>query len=102
MTPSPVLPSSRQQPLRGLKIVEFEGLGPGPLAGRMLAQAGADVTLIARPGGNPMSAQLGGADHPMRVGKQLVVIDLKSAGGVAQALELIAPADALIEGNRPA
>ena len=107
MTPSPALASSPQpsqqpqRPLSGLKIVEFEGLGPGPLAGRILAQAGAEVTLIARPGGNAMSAQLGGADHPMRGGKQLVVIDLKSAAGVAQALELIAPADALIEGNRP-
>ena len=49
MTPSIALPSAPpQQPLRGLKIVEFEGLGPGPLAGRMLAQAGADVTLIVR------------------------------------------------------
>ena len=94
-------PGQPQQPLRGLKIVEFEGLGPGPLAGRMLAQAGAEVTLIARPGGNALSAQLGGAGQPMRLGKQLVVIDLKSTGGVAQALELIGPADALIEGNRP-
>ena len=90
-----------QQPLKGLKVVEFEGLGPGPLAGRMLAQGGAEVTLVARPGGNTMASQFSGADHPMRRGKQLLVIDLKSAAGVAQALALIAPADALIEGNRP-
>ena len=92
---------SSLQPLQGLKIVEFEGLGPGPLAGRMLAQGGAEVTLIARPGGNAMSEQLGGADQPMRRGKKVVVIDLKSAAGVAQALDLVAQADALIEGNRP-
>ena len=90
-----------QQPLKGLKVVEFEGLGPGPLAGRMLAQGGAEVTLVARPGGNTMASQFSGTDHPMRRGKQLLVIDLKSAAGVAQALALIAPADALIEGNRP-
>jgi alpha-methylacyl-CoA racemase len=101
MTPSPALAPAPQLPLRGLKIVEFEGLGPAPLAGRMLAQGGADVTLIARPGGNAMSAQLGGAGHPLRQGKQVLVIDLKSAPGVAQALSLIAQADALIEGNRP-
>ena len=89
------------QPLAGLKVVEFEGLGPGPLAGHMLAQSGADVTLISRPGGNAMSAQLGGADNPLRQGKQMLVIDLKSAQGVAQALALIEAADALIEGNRP-
>ena len=89
------------QPLAGLNVVEFEGLGPGPLAGCMLAQSGADVTLISRPGGNPMSAQLGGADNPLRRGKRVLVIDLKSAEGVAQALALIEAADALIEGNRP-
>jgi len=102
MTTTPE-PSALQQfqPLRGLKIVEFEGLGPGPLAGRMLAQGGAEVTLIARPGGNAMSGQLGGADQPMRLGKQLVVVDLKTAAGVAQALDLITTSDALIEGNRP-
>jgi alpha-methylacyl-CoA racemase len=102
MTTTPE-PSSHQplQPLQGLKVVEFEGLGPGPLAGRILAQGGAELTLIARPGGNAMSAQLGGADHPMRLGKRVVVLDLKTPDGVAQALELVAGADALIEGNRP-
>ena len=36
-------------PLTGIRIVEFEGIGPGPLAGRMLADMGAEVTVIARP-----------------------------------------------------
>jgi alpha-methylacyl-CoA racemase len=88
-------------PLKGLKLVEFEGLGPGPLAGHMLAQAGAEVTLIARPTANAVSAQLGAGNTPLRDGKQLVLLDLKSAAGVARALELVAGADALIEGNRP-
>ena len=88
-------------PLKGLKIVEFEGLGPGPLAGRMLAQAGAEVTLIARPTANAVSAQLGDGSTPLREGKQLVRLDLKYAADLAQALELVAGADALIEGNRP-
>jgi alpha-methylacyl-CoA racemase len=104
MTPKPAPSSPSPQPLlplRGLKIVEFEGLGPAPLAGRMLAQGGADVTLVARPGGNPMSDQLGGAGRPLHQGKQVVVIDLKAAAGVARALDLVAQADALIEGNRP-
>ena len=99
MTMPPALPS--HQPLQGLKIIEFEGLGPGPLAGRILAQGGAEVTLVARPAGNAMSEQLGGAGQPMRHGKQVVVIDLKTAAGVAQALDRVAQADALIEGNRP-
>ena len=37
-------------PLSGIKIVEFEGIGPGPLAGFMLMQMGADVTVVGRPG----------------------------------------------------
>jgi alpha-methylacyl-CoA racemase len=89
-------------PLTGLHIVEFEGLGPGPLAGRMLADMGAAVTLVVRPGGLAVSERLGGgADNPLRRGKQPVMIDLKQPGGVAQALDLVTTADALIEGNRP-
>ena len=88
-------------PLKGLKIVEYEGLGPGPLAGHMLAQAGAEVTLIARPTANALSAQLGADSAPLREGKQLVLLDLKNAADVARALDLVAGADALIEGNRP-
>jgi len=88
-------------PLKGLKLVEFEGLGPGPLAGHMLAQAGAEVTLIARPTANVVSARLGDGSQPLRDGKQLVLLDLKNARDQARALELVAGADALIEGNRP-
>ena len=40
---------SIQLPLQGVRIVEFEGIGPGPVAGRMLAAMGAEVTVIARP-----------------------------------------------------
>ena len=94
-------PTSTLLPLKGLKIVEFEGLGPGPLAGHMLAQAGADVTLIARPTANAVSAQLGAGNTPLREGKRLVLLDLKNAADVARALDLVATADALIEGNRP-
>jgi alpha-methylacyl-CoA racemase len=93
-----------QGPLAGVHVVEFEGLGPGPLAGRMLADMGARVSLVVRPvqakGG--VADRLGGTDdNPLRAGKQIVVIGLKSADGVAQALDLVAGADALIEGNRP-
>ena len=91
-----------QHPLRGLRIVEFEGLGPGPLAGRMLADMGVEVTVIVRPQASTVNARLGGGgDSPLRRGKRLVRIDLKAAGGIESALDLIAGADALIEGNRP-
>jgi alpha-methylacyl-CoA racemase len=90
------------RPLHSLHVVEFEGLGPGPLAGWVLAGLGARVTVIRRPGGNPMADQLGGAgDTRLLAGKTVVTLDLKSAAGHAAALNLIADADALIEGNRP-
>lgn len=96
MTP-PMVP-----PLTGVRIVEFEGIGPGPLAGRMLADMGAEVTVIARPQQGAVTAQLGGGgDNPLRRGKTVVPLDLKQADARAEAMALVAQADGLIEGNRP-
>jgi len=90
------------RPLQGLKVIEFEGIGPGPLAGRMLADLGAEVVAVVRPN----KAKLGDPDRPLsegplRRGKQIVPLDLKRPEAVAEALTLIETADALIEGNRP-
>jgi len=89
-------------PLTGIRVVEFEGIGPGPLAARMLADMGAKVTVIARPQRGAINERLGGSgESPLRRGKHVVVLDLKQPGAVAEAMALIAAADALIEGNRP-
>ena len=89
-------------PLTDIRIVEFEGIGPGPLAGRMLADMGARVTVIARPQKNAVSERIGGAnDNPLRRGKSIVTLDLKREADLAEAMALVAQADALIEGNRP-
>ena len=89
-------------PLHGVRIVEFEGIGPGPLAGRMLAGMGAEVTVIARPQAGAVNLRIGSApDNPLREGKRVVTLDLKLPDDVAKALDLVAGADALIEGNRP-
>ena len=89
-------------PLTGVRVVEFEGIGPGPLAARMLADMGAAVTVIARPQKGAVTAQLGGdRENPLRRGKNVVLLDLKDATARAQAMALVAEADALIEGNRP-
>jgi len=91
-----------KSPLSGIRAVEFEGIGPGPLAGRMLADMGAEVTVIARPKKGAINERLGGqGEDPMRRGKRVVLLDLKQPAAVAQALALVADADALIEGNRP-
>lgn len=89
-------------PLAGVRIVEFEGIGPGPLAGRMLADMGAEVTVIARPQQSSVTEQLGGeGPNPLRRGKSVLLLDLKQPGARARAMEQVAQADALIEGNRP-
>ncbi len=89
-------------PLTGVSVVEFEGIGPGPLAGQMLAGMGAEVTVIARPQKGALNEQLGGkGDSPLRRGKRVVLLDLKQPAAVVQAMALVAGADALIEGNRP-
>lgn len=89
-------------PLAGLRVIEFEGIGPGPLASRMLADLGAQVTVIARTQQGVVAAQLGGSgDNPMHDGKKVVRMDLKQEASRQEALALVAQSDALIEGNRP-
>src|SRR5277367_343096 len=90
------------RPLAGLKVIEFEGIGPGPLAGRMLADLGAEIVAVVRPG----KAQVGDPDRPLseaplRRGKRIVALNLKRSEELEEALALIEMADALIEGNRP-
>jgi alpha-methylacyl-CoA racemase len=94
---------SLERPLRGLRVIEFAGIGPGPLAGRMLSDLGAQVTLVARPTISAVDRALIGedSDNPLRYGKHIITLDLKTADGVSAALDLVAEAEALIEGNRP-
>jgi alpha-methylacyl-CoA racemase len=95
-------PHTLQMPLHGIRVVEFEGIGPGPLAARMLADMGAEVIALTRAEQAAAAQRLGGAaENPLRRGKTIEVIDLKSPAGKARALALIAQADALIEGYRP-
>ena len=94
---------SVERPLHGLRVIEFEGIGPGPLAGRMLSDLGAHVIVVARPTTSAIDRTLIGnnTENPMRQGKEIIVLDLKTANGVVAAPDLVADADALIEGNRP-
>lgn len=82
-------------PLAGLRIVEFAGIGPGPFAAMMLADMGADIVRIVRPGGADA------LDDPILRGRRSVALDLKSPEGLAAALHLVTQADGLIEGFRP-
>ena len=83
--------------LLGTKIIEFEGLGPAPFAGRMLAELGADVLVIKNLNQREKSLK----NSVLNAGKKAVFLDLKDAGDHSIALELIRESDALIEGFRP-
>jgi alpha-methylacyl-CoA racemase len=75
---------SVERPLRDLRVIEFEAIGPGPLAGRMLSDLGAQVTLVARPTISPVDRALIGEsnENPLRQGKEIIALDLKTVNGV--------------------
>jgi alpha-methylacyl-CoA racemase len=88
-------------PLTGLKVIEVAGIGPAPFAAMMLSDMGADVIRVDR----SANALGGDPDNPpadvFNRGRRSLALDLKSAGGVATLLDLVAQADALVEGFRP-
>ena len=91
----------RRGPLAGIRVVEFAGIGPGPMCGMLLADMGAQVLLLER----RAPADLG-LPRPRRAelvhrGKRSIAVDLKRPEGVALALDLVGAADVLVEGFRP-
>ncbi|MFP3882518.1 MAG: CaiB/BaiF CoA transferase family protein [Actinomycetota bacterium] len=87
-------------PLSGVVVTELAGLGPAPFCGMVLADLGATVIRVDRPGG--ASVPIGSVDTDiMNRGKQSVAVDLKSPDGAAVVLRLVEGSDALIEGFRP-
>ena len=88
-----------QGALRGIRVVEFGQYIPGPLLGMLLAEQGADVIKVERPGGDPARSEP--AFATWNRSKRSVELDLKSPDGLEQAQELINWADVLIENFRP-
>ncbi|TMV10310.1 CoA transferase [Ruegeria sediminis] len=85
--------------LNGIRIIEIEGLGPGPFAAMLLADLGADVITVHRKGGavTPGMPERSLLDR----GKRSIALDLKDGGDLDTVKRLIATADGLIEGFRP-
>ncbi|WP_330286464.1 CaiB/BaiF CoA transferase family protein [Streptomyces sp. NBC_00576] len=86
-------------PLTGVRVVELAGIGPGPFAAMLLADLGADVVRVDRPGGTGLAI-----DPEYDVtnrNKRSVIVDLKAPDGPARVLDLAARADILVEGYRP-
>jgi alpha-methylacyl-CoA racemase len=86
-------------PLRGVKVVELAGIGPAPFGCMLLAELGADVLRVERPGGG---LAMGPPEYELvNRGRRSVALDLKKPEAVSAVLELIAQADVLVEGFRP-
>ena len=85
-------------PLAGLRVVELQGIGPGPFCGMMLADMGAEIIRVDRSGAVGSGAR--SADVLAR-GRKSVAVDLKNPEGVETVLKLVESADVLLEGFRP-
>jgi alpha-methylacyl-CoA racemase len=88
-------------PLSGIRVLEFEAIGPAPFAGMLLADMGADVLLVDRPAPADLGLKRERRQDVMLRGKRSVTLDLKHDSSKEISLQLISRADVLIEGFRP-
>jgi alpha-methylacyl-CoA racemase len=86
-------------PLTGIRVVELSGLGPAPYACTLLAELGADVIRVDRPGGGPRIVP--SEDEVLHRSRPCAAIDLKSPAGREVLLRLVDEADVLVEALRP-
>ena len=82
-------------PLKGFRVIELAGIGPGPFCGMMLSDMGAEVIRVDRVGGR------GGRRDVLARNRRSIAVDLKKPAGVEVVLKLVETADALFEGFRP-
>lgn len=88
-------------PLSGLKVVEFAGIGPGPMCGMLLADLGAEVLRVDRLVPSGLGIERPPQFDLLNRNKRSIAVDLKHEAGVAFARALVGSSDALIEGFRP-
>jgi alpha-methylacyl-CoA racemase len=93
--------STRSGPLAGLRIIEIVGMGPGPFAGMLLSDMGAEVIQVDRPSAAAAADTSKPATNAMNRGKRSIAVDLKSPEGVETVLQLVETADVLFEPYRP-
>ncbi len=86
--------------LEGVRVIELAGIGPAPFCGMMLADHGAEVIRIDRPGGSDPLSQDQGRDVLLR-SRRSITLDLKKPEAVEIVARLVETADGLIEGFRP-
>ncbi len=88
-------------PLAGVRILSLAEQYPGPYATMLLADLGADVIMVERPGNGDPSRRFTGLFASFNRNKRSVVLDLKSESGHAGFLRLVDTADVVVEGYRP-
>ncbi len=88
-------------PLGGVKVIELAGIGPGPFAGMMLADMGAEVLRVDRAASVPAEIPDGPRNDVLGRGRRSVAVDLKHPAGVETVLHLVEKADVIYEGFRP-
>ena len=88
-------------PLAGVRVVEMAGIGPGPFCAMMLADMGAEVLRIDRPGAADLGLPVEPRFSVLHRGRRSVALDLKQPAAIAAVKRLAVKADALIEGFRP-
>jgi alpha-methylacyl-CoA racemase len=86
-------------PLHGLKIIELAGIGPGPYAAMLLADMGAEVVRVERPG--PAASSVPADKDVLRRNRRSIIVDLRHPDGVRTVLAMASQADVLLEGFRP-
>ena len=87
-------------PLNGIKIIEIKGIGPGPYAGQIFADLGAEVIVVERASKPNSIAPPSALDVNSR-GKKSIALDLRNPDGLEALLKLVESVDVLFEGNRP-
>ena len=88
-------------PLKGVRVVELAGLGPGPFCGMLLSDLGADVIRIDRKSGGGAPIAMDPTKDVLSRGRRSIALDLKNPETIEVVLGLVAKADMLIEGFRP-
>ena len=102
--PSSARPAPPPLPLEGIRIIDLGGIGPGPFAGMVLADLGAELIRIHRPqeaAGDRGGVGMGPVNPVLDRGKRSLVLDLKSPAGVDALRRLVRTADGVLEGFRP-
>jgi alpha-methylacyl-CoA racemase len=109
MNSDPVLPDvpadlaalNRSGPLRGVRVLEIAGVGPGPFCAMMLGDMGADVVRVERAGAEAPVLPINPLANVLHRGRRTITLDLKDRDNVERVLDLVEQADVLLEGYRP-